>query len=112
MGLVRPMQHVFLFLLLVALPSCASENNPRLGYYGGDGSSQRHAVIAVFRGDKPNPSFTPQQWLEQHYPGCFVKAEFMADLPLGFRIYRIRTRDGQVIEVWFKTVCINCPVVV
>jgi hypothetical protein len=91
--------------MIMAVSGCASDRDPKPGYYDGDGSSWRHPVVIVTGFDKA----VVGQWLEQHYPGCFVKAELA---PSGgahsdLTVYRIRTHSGKVIELWFKVIIVG-----
>jgi hypothetical protein len=112
------MPRPFLFTLAAALlTGCAAEQSakePALGYYGGNGSSRQQAVVVVMRGDDKNPGISREAWLQQKYPGSSVEAMFNPpnDPSLEFTIYRVRTHAGKVIEVWFKVICIHCPVIV
>jgi hypothetical protein len=101
------MQRAVLFALAGILVGCAT---PKLGYYGGDGSSSQRPIVAVMRGDQQNGYGSPERWLQQKYPGSHITPE--AVVGYGFspelQVYRVRTRDGRVIVVWFKVKCIHC----
>jgi len=107
------MKRALLFFVPMLLSSCTPESGLKPGLYGGDGTSRAQAVVAVFRGDRQDSDLVTGQWLERHYPGCFLKAVFNPPegLPSDFRIYRVRQRDGKFINVWFKLICLHCPVI-
>jgi hypothetical protein len=94
-----------LVFAIIAVCGCASKREPKPGYYGGDGSSWRNPIVIVTRYDKREVG----QWLQQHYPGCFVKGEFApsSQVPSDLVIYRIRTQRERVIELWFKIVIVG-----
>lgn len=107
------MKRALLLLLPIAvLSGCASENSQgtvKPSYSGGDGSSARQAVIAVGDGDR---WIIAGEWLERRYPGCFIKSEFSPPgAPSGFVVFRVRTRTGKMIDVWFKITYLH-PVIV
>ena len=123
--LVRPMKYVVLFMVAALLSSCASRREPttwldehpgsklKPGYYGGDGSSPRQAVIAIRLDDEQSSDYTAGRWLEEKYPGCFVKAIWARPSgPEDVRAYRVRKRNGKIIDVWFKEICLKCPIII
>ncbi len=72
-------------------------SHTKLGYYGGDGSSQEQAVIAV--GVEQNA----YAWIAQKYPGSKVLMQTLA-VPPGkkrYDVYTVRRRNGKTIDVWF-----------
>jgi hypothetical protein len=72
-------------------------SNTKPGYYGGDGSSQEQAVLAV------GVDQSAYAWIAQKYPGSKILDQALV-VPPGkkrYDMYKVRKRDGKVIEVWF-----------
>jgi hypothetical protein len=94
---------VYLIISCGLLAGCASHesgpdySNTKPGYYGGDGSSQEKAVLAV------GVEQSAYAWIAQKYPGSKILDQALV-VPPGkkrYDLYRVRKRDGKVIQVWF-----------
>lgn len=108
--LVRPMKltHFSTALLLLATVSLAlagdiwSESpdlsNVKPGFYGGDGTSQKKAVIAV------GLDYSAKRFIRQKYPGSTIETVALVVPPGNKRydVYRVKKRDGKRIDVWFQ----------
>jgi hypothetical protein len=67
------------------------------GYYGGDGSSAKQAVIAV------GFDQSAYAWIAKKYPGSTVLSQSLV-VPPGkkrYDVYEVRLRNKKVIHVWF-----------
>lgn len=67
------------------------------GYYGGDGSSAKQAVITV------GVEQSAYAWIAKKYPGSTVLDQALV-VPPGkkrYDVYGVRLRNGKVIQVWF-----------
>ena len=71
-------------------------SNVKPGYYGGDGTSEKQAVIAV------GLDYSAQRWIAQKYAGSTIIDVALVVPPSGKRydVYRVKKRDGKIIEVW------------
>jgi hypothetical protein len=68
------------------------------GFYGGDGTSQKRAVIAV------GLDYSAPRWIAQKYPGSSVQDVSLV-IPPGkkrYDVYRVKKRDGKTVDVWFQ----------
>jgi hypothetical protein len=68
------------------------------GFYGGDGTSQKQAVIAV------GLYYSPKRFIAQKYPGSKI-LDVSLVVPPGkkrYDVYRVRKRDGKAVDVWFQ----------
>jgi hypothetical protein len=86
-----------LFVSCTTRESGPDYSNTKPGYYGGDGSSQQQAVLVV------GVEQSAYAWIAQKYPGSKVLDQALV-VPPGkkrYDLYRVRRRDGKVIEVWF-----------
>ena len=68
------------------------------GFYGGDGTSQKRAVIAV------GLDHSAKRFIAQKYPGSTIDSVALV-VPPGkkrYDVYRVKKRDGKKIDVWFQ----------
>jgi len=77
----------------------ADLSNNKPGYYGGDGSSEKQAVIAI------GIENSPAAWIAKKYPGSTIKDQSLV-VPRkeakAFDVYRVEKSDGAVTHVWFS----------
>jgi hypothetical protein len=68
------------------------------GFYGGDGTSQERAVIAV------GPDYSAQRFIAQKYPGSTIERIALVEPPgrKRYDLYTVKKRDGTRIDVWFQ----------
>ena len=73
-----------------------SKVNP--GFYGGDGTSQKQAVIAV------GPQYSAKRFVAQKYPGATIESVALVVPPGKHRydVYRVKKREGKKIDIWFQ----------
>jgi hypothetical protein len=73
-------------------------SNVNPGFYGGDGTSQKQAVIAV------GPQYSAKRFVAQKYPGATIESVALVVPPGKHRydVYRVKKRDGKKIDVWFQ----------
>jgi hypothetical protein len=93
----------FVAIICCSLAGCSTQDagpdysRTKPGYYGGDGSSQEQAVIAV------GIDQSAYAWIAQKYPGSTVLDQALV-VPPGkkrYDVYGVRLRNGKVIQVWF-----------
>jgi hypothetical protein len=68
------------------------------GFYGGDGTSQKKAVIAV------GLDYSATRFIAQKYPDSAIETVALV-VPPGkkrYDVYRVKKRDGKKIDVWFQ----------
>jgi hypothetical protein len=73
-----------------------SKVNP--GFYGGDGTSQKKAVIAV------GLNYSAKRFIAQKYPGSTIETVALVAPPgkKRYDVYRVKKHAGKKIDVWFQ----------
>ena len=103
----RTLIWVSLFLLATSICGAADDiwsESPDLskvkpGFYGGDGTSEKRAVIAV------GLYYSPKRFIAQKYPGSRILDVALIVPSTGkkrYDVYRVKKRDGKTVEVWFQ----------
>ena len=70
----------------------------KLGFYGGDGTSQKKAVSVV------GLDYSAKRFIAQKYPGSTIEIVALV-VPPGkkrYDVYTVKKRDGKKIDVWFQ----------
>ena len=97
------MRTLLLLIFCICVAGCTSTpptldySNTKPGYYGGDGSSQRQAVVCV------GIDQSPYAWIARKYPGAKILDQALVWPPgkKRYDLFRVRKRDGKVVEAWF-----------
>lgn len=74
----------------------SSHSDP--GYYGGDGTSEEQAILAIGI-YQPGPA-----WIAEKYPGSTVKTQESVYLSSEERydLFTIQKADGETVRIWFR----------
>jgi hypothetical protein len=91
----------FLALAALLVGGCHSEAG-RVTYQGGDGSSDRLAVVIKGPADETTGVSAEWAWVEQRYPGCHRGQRALISLgATQYDLVALTAADGQVRRVWF-----------
>jgi hypothetical protein len=88
-----------LLAMCVALGISADLSQKKPGYYGGDGSSEKQAIIAI------GIENSPAAWIAKKFPGSTIKEQSLVVPPKeakAFDVYRVEKSDGTMTDVWFS----------